>query len=66
MANTAITARGVINVIQMSNPQPADVIRATAEIAALVDPTGVAGVAGAYSYPLCSAMKVCYRLSSFP
>jgi hypothetical protein len=47
----------VINVIQMDNATPADIIRATAEIASLIDLTGIAGVAAAYSYPKCSALK---------
>jgi hypothetical protein len=57
VASTAIAAKDVINVLQMDNQQPADIIRVTAEIAALVDPTGLAGVVAAYSYPLCSEMK---------
>ena len=34
----------------------ADIVRMSAELAALVDPTGVAGVIAAYSYPKCSAI----------
>jgi hypothetical protein len=58
VASTAVTAKDVLNLFQMSDPQPADIIRVCAEIAALVDPTGVAGVVAAYSYPLCSTIKV--------
>lgn len=57
VASTAIAAKDVINVLQMSNQQPEDIIRVTAEIAALVDPTGIAGVVAAYTYPKCSEMK---------
>ena len=32
----------------------ADIIRLSAQIAGLVDPTGIAGVVSAYSHPLCS------------
>ena len=32
----------------------ADIIRLTAEIAAIVDPTGIASTVGAYSHPKCS------------
>jgi hypothetical protein len=56
VASTAVTAKDVINVLQMVKPDPADIIRMTAEIASLVDPTGVAGVVAAYSYPLCSTI----------
>jgi hypothetical protein len=35
----------------------ADIVRMTAEIAALVDPTGIAGVIGAYSYRKCSTIN---------
>lgn len=34
--------------------QPEDIIRLSAEILAILDPTGVSGVIAAYTYPLCS------------
>jgi hypothetical protein len=33
---------------------PEDFARIAANIAALVDPTGIAGVVGAFTYPTCS------------
>jgi hypothetical protein len=56
--STGIVAKDIIAVLGYSNPQPADVIRVTAEIASLVDPTGISGVVAAYSYPLCSTITV--------
>lgn len=35
----------------------ADIVRMTAEFAALVDPTGVAGVVATYSYRKCSTIN---------
>ena len=43
-----------------SNPNdlsPEDIVRVSAELAALADPTGVAGVVAAYSYPKCSKIR---------
>jgi hypothetical protein len=57
-AKSAAVAKDIINVIQMDNAQPADIIRVCAEIASLVDPTGVASVVASYSYPVCSTIKV--------
>ena len=34
----------------------ADIIRLSAQIAGLADPSGIAGVVAAYSHPLCSAV----------
>jgi hypothetical protein len=42
----------------MDSPQHADIIVVTAEIAALVDPSRIANVAAAYSYPFCSSIQV--------
>lgn len=41
-----------------NNITPEDMVRVAAQIAALVDPTGVADVVGAYTYPKCSKIKV--------
>jgi hypothetical protein len=54
VGSTASTSRDVLNFILSPNLTPADMIRITAEIVSLVDPTGVASVVAAYSYPLCS------------
>lgn len=35
----------------------ADILRMSAELAALVDPTGVSGVIASFSYPKCSAIQ---------
>ena len=39
------------------NITPEDMVRVAAQIAALIDPTGVAGVVAAYTYPKCSKIK---------
>lgn len=57
VAKTSIVAKDIITVFGYTDPLPADIIRVTAEIASLVDPTGVAGVVAAYTYPLCSSIK---------
>jgi hypothetical protein len=56
--SAALTAKDVIAVLNSNNTTPADIIRVTAEVASLLDPTGVASVISAYSYPLCSDIKV--------
>ena len=40
------------------NITPEDMVRVAAQIAALLDPTGVADVVGSYTYPKCSKIKV--------
>lgn len=57
MVKTAVVAKDIITVLGYTDAQPADIIRVTAEIASLVDPTGVAGVVAAYSFPLCSTIQ---------
>lgn len=54
---TAGIAEDIIKIIQQPNPEPADIIRITAEIVSLFDPTGIASVVAAYSYPLCSKIE---------
>ena len=56
-AKTAFIAKDVINVLQTDDQQPEDIIRVTAEIASLVDPTGVSKVVADYTYPKCSEIK---------
>lgn len=40
-----------------SKVTPEDIARVAAQIAALLDPTGVSGVISAYTYPLCSNLN---------
>ena len=42
----------------ISTVTPEDIIRVSAQISALVDPTGASGVIAAYTYPKCSALKL--------
>ena len=58
----ADTAAAANDLTEMLNADPnkltdADIVRMAAELAALVDPTGVSGVIAAYSYPKCSQLK---------
>jgi hypothetical protein len=62
IANSTKAAAGTYGLAEMLSANPdsvtdADIVRMTAELAAIVDPTGVAGVTAAYSYPKCSALK---------
>lgn len=58
VASTASTARDVVNLFLVPDPTPADIIRVTAEMAALFDPYGIAGTVAAFSYPLCTDIRV--------
>ncbi len=58
VASTASTARDIVNLFLVPDPQPADIIRVTAEMAALFDPTGIAGTVAAFSYPICTDIRV--------
>jgi len=40
------------------NITPEDMVRVAAQIAALIDPTGVSDVVAGYTYPKCSKIKV--------
>jgi hypothetical protein len=58
VASTASTARDIVNLFLVPDPTPADIIRVTAEMVALFDPTGIAGTVAAFSYPVCTDIKV--------
>ena len=56
----AVEAGKSIAEILRANPDnitPEDMVRVAAQIAALIDPTGVADVVAAYTYPKCSKIK---------
>jgi hypothetical protein len=62
IATAKKAAAGTYGLAEMLSANPdsvtdADIVRMSAELAAVVDPTGVAGVTAAYSYPKCSTLK---------
>jgi hypothetical protein len=46
----------VVEAAEVNNYSPEEMVRAAALIASIADPTGVASVVAAYSYPKCSAL----------
>ena len=54
----AADAIDALNSVVDNNVTDADIVRITAQVAALADPTGVASIITSYSYPLCSKITV--------
>lgn len=52
--SAAGAAINTVNLIDENNVTEEDIVRISAEIAAVADPTGVAGAVASYTYPTCS------------